>query len=214
MKILIVIIFIICTSLGTWQVYRMNYKDILINRINTTEYIKLNDLLEKNKEKKENLEYTKIITKGKYIKNKNIFLYQDNNHYKVLTPFIDENNAIFLINRGIIEEKNKDKLNNLILDNSAQTIKGLIKFNNKTMPFINNDIINNIWLYIDISTMADYLELDLSNFIVIAEDQDKNNIIKQNENIIINNYHSHYIIMWYTLSFIMIMYLHRQFNRK
>ena len=97
-------------SLGSWQVYRLIWKNNLIsnylNKFNN-EIIYYNNKFDF----KEEFEYRRINIEGKFLNDKEILVigktFEGNAGFHLLTPLITKNKKVILINRGWISEKYK-----------------------------------------------------------------------------------------------------------
>ena len=100
-------IILVLISLGSWQLYRLNWKLNLISEINNS--LK-NDPVELSKSDKKN--YLRIRTSGIIDFDKQIYLYNLNNSgkpgFEVINPILIGNEN-YLINRGWIPFDKKDK---------------------------------------------------------------------------------------------------------
>ena len=95
-------------SLGTWQLYRLQWKLDLIDQINyglNSEPIQYSKKILNN--------YQRVMVEGKFNFGKQIYLYSLNENGKpgfdVVTPFLTSKNEYLLVNRGWIEKKDKSK---------------------------------------------------------------------------------------------------------
>ena len=139
-------IILVLISLGSWQLYRLNWKLNLISEINNS--LK-NDPVELSKSDKKN--YLRIRTSGRIDFDKQIYLYNLNNSgkpgFEVINPILIGNEN-YLINRGWIPFDKKDKAEiNLINTNH---IIGILKKQSKANSFKpENDIEKNYWFTLD-----------------------------------------------------------------
>ena len=129
-------------SLGSWQLYRLNWKLNLISEINNS--LK-NSPVELSKSNKKN--YLRITTSGKVDFDKQIYLYNLNDSgkpgFEVINPILIGNEN-YLINRGWIPFDKKDKAEINALNTNA--IIGTLKTQSKANSFKpNNDINENYW---------------------------------------------------------------------
>ena len=102
--ILFVIFFItLLCSLGTWQLYRLQWKLDLISKIEIG--LKSAPV---NYSKSIDVNYQRVKLQGKFLFDKQIFLYSLNDKgkpgYDVVTPMLTTANEYVLINRGWIEK--------------------------------------------------------------------------------------------------------------
>ena len=165
---LFVIFFItLLCSLGTWQLYRLQWKLDLISKIEIG--LKSAPV---NYSKSIDVNYQRVKLQGKFLFDKQIFLYSLNDKgkpgYDVVTPMLTTANEYVLINRGWIEKKFKNdlKINNF----KENQIKGIIKKISKPNIFKpNNDIKNNIWFSVNLNDLKQFTGLIFSNHTVILE---------------------------------------------
>ena len=140
---LFVIFFItLFCALGTWQLYRLQWKLELISEITfglDSQPIEYSSSIKKN--------YQRINAKGKFDFDKQIYLYSLNDSgkpgYDVVTPFRTDKNQNVLINRGWIK---KDLKNNLPIVSLNSKITGMLRPANRKNIFTpENDIKENIF---------------------------------------------------------------------
>jgi surfeit locus 1 family protein len=129
-------------SLGSWQLYRLNWK---LNLLSEIENSLKNDPVEFSKVKKKN--YLKIKISGTIDFNKQIYLYNLNESgkpgFEVINPIVI-NNENYLINRGWIpfDKKNTPEVNLI----NESNIVGTLKLQHEASTFKpDNDINKNYW---------------------------------------------------------------------
>ena len=133
-------------SLGSWQLYRLNWKLDLISEIENS--LKINPV---ELSKSNNKNYLRIKTSGTVDFDKQIYLYNLNNSgkpgFEVINPILIGNEN-YLINRGWIPFDKKDKAEiNLI---NTNRIIGTLKKQSKANSFKpENDIEKNYWFTLD-----------------------------------------------------------------
>mgnify|MGYP001200485849 CR=1 FL=1 len=211
---LFVIFFVtIFCSLGTWQIYRLQWKTDLISEINfglKSQPIEYSNSIEKN--------YQRVIVKGKYNFDKQIYLYSLNDSgkpgYDVITPFKTNKKENVLINRGWIPKELKgDSTVNFNL-NSDQQIVGLLRKIYKANMFKPaNDIVNNIWFSIKIDDLETITGEQFKEFIIFLEDNKAEIPMPKKISIDVPNNHLKYAITWYAIS-ISIIFYYLYFRRK
>ena len=195
---------ILFCSLGTWQIYRLQWKVDLINEINNglnSEPVFYSNTNIKN--------YQKVKFSGIFDFEKQIYLYSLNKKgkpgYDIITPLKINSNEILLINRGWIQKDRKDSKNiNKVESNSYV---GILKKITKPNPFKpNNDIENNIWYSLKLTDLEDFTGYKLSNFVLFLQNN-QNNLV---ENKIVSpdlpNNHLKYAITWYSVAFSILLY--------
>tara|TARA_A100001011_G_scaffold357409_1_gene402251 strand:+ start:4840 stop:5538 length:699 start_codon:yes stop_codon:yes gene_type:complete len=211
---LFVILFIsIFCALGTWQLYRLQWKLEIINQItvglnsNPVEY---SNLMKKN--------YQRVNTKGKYIFDEQIYLYSLNDSgkpgYDVITPFRTHKNENLLVNRGWISKEFKGNPGINSKKNEEQKIVGLLRKVYKPNMFKPaNDIENNVWFSINLKDLNNFTGKKFNEFIIFLEDSETKVPLPKKISIDVPNNHLKYAITWYAIS-ISIIFYYLYFRRK
>ena len=202
-KIFVFLFILLFCSLGTWQLYRLQWKQDLITQIDKG--LKSSPI---EYSKKINNNYQRVKLTGKYIINTQIYLYSLNDRGKpgfdVITPFETDNNENVLINRGWIE---KDLKNNLPKISSSSVIVGMLRLPNRKNFFTpENDLKENIWFHLNLNDIEEITGKKYDNYIIYLED--KSIDIPQPKKITIDlpNNHLKYAITWYAISISIIFY--------
>ena len=195
---------ILFCSLGTWQIYRLQWKVDLISEINNglnSEPVFYSNTNIKN--------YQKVKFSGIFDFEKQIYLYSLNNKgkpgYDIITPLKINSNEILLINRGWIQKDRKGNKNiNKVKSNSYE---GILKKITKPNPFKpDNDIENNIWYSLKLTDLENFTGYKLSNFVLFLQNS-QNNLV---ENKIVSpdlpNNHLKYAITWYSVALSILIY--------
>ena len=191
-------------SLGTWQLYRLQWKMELISEItfglNSTP-IKYSNNIEKN--------YQRVTSDGEYNFENQIYLYSLNEKgkpgYDIITPFKTSNNENILVNRGWIDKKLKGLA--VVNSNKKAKITGLLRKIYKANMFKpENDIKNNIWYSLKLEDLESFTGYKLNNFVLYLQDN-QNNLVK---NKIVSpdlpNNHLKYAITWYSVALSILLY--------
>ena len=211
---LFVIIFVtIFCALGTWQLYRLQWKLELISEITfglDSRPIEYSNSIKKN--------YQRVSTKGKFNFDKQIYLYSLNNNgkpgYDVVTPFRTNKNENVLINRGWIKKELK---NNPVINQDAeieQKIIGLLRKIYKPNIFKpDNDLKNNIWFSINLEDLKETTGQQFNEFVIFLEDNRVKTPLPKKISIDVPNNHLKYAITWYAIS-ISIIFYYLYFRRK
>ena len=184
---------IFCT-LGTWQLYRLQWKLELISEITSglnsspKEY---SNLIKKN--------YQRVDAKGKFNFDKQIYLYSLNDNgkpgYDVLTPFRTNKNESVLINRGWINNELKDNpsINSEI--NTDQKIIGLLRKIYKPNIFKpDNDLKNNVWFSINLDDLKEATDEQFSEFVIFLENNQVRTPLPKKISVDVPNNHLKYAI--------------------
>ena len=195
---------ILFCSLGTWQIYRLQWKVDLINEINNglnSEPVFYSNTNIKN--------YQKVKFSGIFDFEKQIYLYSLNNKgkpgYDIITPLKINSNEILLINRGWIQKDQKG--NRDINKVESNSYEGILKKITKPNPFKpDNDIENNIWYSLKLTDLEDFTGYKLSNFVLFLQNN-QNNLV---ENKIVSpdlpNNHLKYALTWYSVALSILLY--------
>jgi len=209
-KIFVFLFITLFCTLGTWQLYRLQWKQDLIYQISEglkSTPIKYSKNIRKN--------YQRVTLKGIYNFKSQIYLYSLNNKgqpgFDVITPFetIDKENV--LVNRGWIKKEFK---NNPEINSSAKNITGMLRSANRKNIFTpDNDTIKNIWFSVNLEEIREITGKKFNKFIIYLED--KNIDIPKPKIITIDvpNNHLKYAITWYSIS-ISILFYYLYFRKK
>ncbi len=203
---------IFCT-LGTWQLYRLQWKLELISEITIgldSSPIEYSNLIKKN--------YQRVTAKGKFDYDKQIYLYSLNDSgkpgYDVVTPFITNKNENVLINRGWIVKELKGNPRINLKTNSEIKIIGLLREIYKPNMFKpDNDIKNNIWFSINLEDLRKSTGEKFNEFVIFLEDNQAKTPLPKKITIDVPNNHLKYAITWYAIS-ISIIFYYLYFRRK
>ena len=196
-------------SLGSWQLYRLNWKLDLISQIEDSlknSPVKLSNIDRKN--------YLRIKTSGNIDFEKQIYLYNLNNSgkpgFEVINPILIGNEN-YLINRGWIpfDKKGKSEINVL----NTKSIIGTLKTQSKTNSFKpDNDINKNYWFTLNREDIFLYTGKNFSKYIIYLNGDykaPKPKVITAN----ISNNHKKYAITWFSMA-ISILLIYLYFRKK
>ncbi len=202
---LFVIFFItVFCILGTWQLYRLQWKLNLIDEINIglkSEPVRYSIKVTKN--------FQRIKVEGKFNYNKQIYLYSLNDNGKpgfdVITPLITSKNEYLLVNRGWIEKEYKGK--KIINVFKKNEITGILKKNTKPNIFKpKNDIINNVWFSVNLDDLREFTGIDFKNFVIFMENNEGGTPKIKTINANLTNNHLKYALTWYSVALSILIY--------
>ena len=191
-------------SLGTWQLYRLQWKQDLISQID--QGLKSTPIKYSNKIKND---YQRVVLNGKFNYKNQIYLYSLNAKgqpgFDVITPFKTIEGDNVLINRGWInkEMKNKTEIN---LSNKSEIFGLLRKIVKKNIFKPENDTEKNIWFSININQIKKITGKNFSNHVVFLEDNLTNLPVPKKITIDVPNNHLKYAITWYSISISILFY--------
>ena len=200
---------IVLLSLGTWQLFRLNWKIELINEIESSlkdEPVNLSNISKKN--------YLRIKTRGSINYEYQIYLYNLNKEgepgFEVVSPLTinDEN---YLLNRGWIPFNKKD--NKIINKVDESNIIGILKKQTKANMFKpKNDISSNYWFTLNREDIYKFTGKKFSPYIIYISNKNelpKPKLITSN----ISNNHKKYAITWFSLA-VSILLIYLYFRKK
>ena len=203
-NIFVIFFITVFCSLGTWQLYRLQWKLDLINQINTglkSEPVKYSKLIKKN--------YQRVSVEGKFKFNKQIYLYSLNETGKpgfdVITPLMTNSNEHVLVNRGWIDKNYKDlKSINVIKENEIVGIFREIPKPNMFKP--KNDIFKNVWFSLNQNDLKKFTGINFRNYVIFLEGKKTNlptpKVITAN----LTNNHLKYALTWYSVALSILIY--------
>ena len=203
-NIFVIFFITVFCSLGTWQLYRLQWKLDLINQINTglkSEPIKYSKIIKKN--------YQRVSVEGKFKFNKQIYLYSLNETGKpgfdVITPLMTNSNEHVLVNRGWIDKNYKDlKSINVMKENEIVGIFREIPKPNMFKP--KNDIFKNVWFSLNQNDLKKFTGINFRNYVIFLEGKKTNlptpKVITAN----LTNNHLKYALTWYSVALSILIY--------
>jgi surfeit locus 1 family protein len=208
-SVFVYFIILVLFSLGSWQLYRLNWKLDLINQIEQS--LKSSPIELSNIDKKN---YLRIKTSGKIDFEKQIYLYNLNESgkpgFEVINPILI-NNENYLINRGWIpfDKKDRSEINYI----NQNDIIGTLKTQSKANSFKpQNDIQKNYWFTLDREDIFEYTGKEFSKYIIYLNGDyklPKPKVITAK----ISNNHKKYAITWFSMA-ISILLIYLYFRKK
>jgi surfeit locus 1 family protein len=205
--------------LGTWQLYRLQWKNNLITELKSKQAMAIAEFSAKDP-KNQDLEYRKVKVKGHFLHDKEIHVYggnrggvKDQGVYFILTPFQLENGGFLLVNRGWVPSKQK-----LASSRSETLITGEIEIEGTLLPsekspsfILKHEPANNIWFWVDIPAIKAYTKLELFPYFLLQSKTSSSLPVGREIDITnIRNDHLGYAITWFAaaLSLIIIYVLY------
>ncbi|MCH2037675.1 MAG: SURF1 family protein [Rickettsiales bacterium] len=219
---------IVLLILGTWQVQRLFEKEAYISLIEEAQQSE-SVPLPKDQSDVDDLLFRNYVVKGEFLHDKEIHLYGSKYQsyygagYHIITPFrLSDDDTIVMVNRGWIPENFKEPSSRPDSQASGtQTVKGTVIEAQERRWFLpENDTNKNVWIWMDIELMAEYVGEAVLPFIFMEVDPGRNPRIMpvpSDGKFTIRNDHFEYAITWYSFAFILcvIYYLyHRKTPQK
>lgn len=212
------LVFVVLFALGSWQVYRLQWKESLIERVTTrvhaaavtapTDWTSVN---------RDNSEYLHVTVKGKYLYQYQVLSYaltDLGDGYWVMTPLQQEDNSIIYINRGFVPTEHHTVFLAQAGDDAGvvKEVTGLLRISEPKGGFLRpNEPQKNKWFSRDITEMAQSANLqDVAPYFIDAE----KNAVESNAypiagmtQIKFANNHLVYAITWYSMALLLIVML-------
>lgn len=201
--ILIFLPFVLVTLiLGAWQLYRLDWKNNLIesfNLLGKSNPVELEDA--------EIKEFLKIKTTGTINRKKKIFFPAKTLNGKagirLASEFISNKGKIYLLDEGWFKNNDRSyfKSNNDVFE---EVIVGYIRFPRKAKFFTpSNNLRNNEWYTYNLNTISDFLNIPLENKFFIKKMSVNKEVflIPSSHRHEFRNNHLHYAITWFCMSF-------------
>jgi surfeit locus 1 family protein len=191
----------VLTSLGAWQLKRLEWKNNELTRIEAAKNL---PMLGNLPESLDGLEYRHVVLTGSYIHDKTLHMVGrpqgEGQGFYMVTPFkLDDDGRIIIVNRGFSPPNLETKPEGL------QTLTGIIRpARLKRMFAPENQPEKNVWFYEDISAMSQATGQTLTPLIVEATGEvDKGVYPKPHNGIIsLRNDHFNYAITWFSLALV------------
>ena len=209
-KIFVFLFITLFCTLGTWQLYRLQWKKDVINQISEglkSIPIKYSQDIRKN--------YQKVTLVGEYDFKSQIYLYSLNDKgqpgFDVVTPFETTKKENVLVNRGWIKKELKNHSDINILSNN---VTGMLRQANRKNFFTpDNDINKNIWFSVNLEDVQKITGKKFNEFIVYLDDKNINAPKPKKITVDLPNNHLKYAITWYSIS-ISILFYYLYFRKK
>ena len=209
-KIFVFLFITLFCTLGTWQLYRLQWKQDVINQISEglkSTPIKYSQDIRKN--------YQKVTLVGEYDFKSQIYLYSLNDKgqpgFDVVTPFETTKKENLLVNRGWIKKELKNHSDINILSNN---VTGMLRQANRKNFFTpDNDINKNIWFSVNLEDVQKITGKKFNEFIVYLDDKNINAPKPKKITVDLPNNHLKYALTWYSIS-ISILFYYLYFRKK
>ena len=189
--------------LGSWQLFRLNWKNDLMDNINNSI---INPDLFSNDNKYNNLVSVKL-DKNYTILDKPIFIesktFKGKPGYHLILPLKYNNKEYSVINFGWFKDKDSDQVKNIIKKYLAvNNAKVYIREFNSDKPFFTpeNNLLNNTWYSVNKDDFNQFYKYEFPSkyYFVLLDDR----ITKYSFNplVFLRNNHLNYSITWFLLS--------------
>ena len=215
-SLLVPTVFTICAvltllALGTWQAMRLQWKNTLIQTIQTQASLAAVDLPEKVTFPE--WKYRRVLLQGQFHHDQEIHLFtgprvmKGETGYDILTPMTLLDGRHVLVDRGWVPATHKAQEARLesLVAGAAIPVEGMIHKGEKQGMFTpENDLDGNLWFWIDMQAAADYTGYDFPDYYIraIEPTSDAEYPIAGEVEIKQRNDHLQYAITWYGLAII------------
>ena len=190
--------------LGTWQLYRLDWKNSLITEI--TEGLNSEPVLYSYSSVKN---YQRFILEGEFDYSNQLYFYslstKSEPGFDVFTPYKLKDGNFVLVNRGWIKKELKNKVE--INQNQSSKIIGVAKTEFKINIFKpENEPKNNIWFSINFDEFETQLGIKLNKAIFYLDDKNINLPKPREINADLPNNHLKYALTWYSIAISILLY--------
>jgi surfeit locus 1 family protein len=190
--------------LGTWQLYRLDWKNNLITEI--TEGLNSEPILYSYSSVKN---YQRFILEGEFDYSNQLYFYslstKSEPGFDVFTPYKLKDGNFVLVNRGWIKKELKNKVE--INQNQSSKIIGVAKTEFKINIFKpENEPKNNIWFSINFDEFETQLGVKLNRAIFYLDDKNINLPKPREINADLPNNHLKYALTWYSIAISILLY--------
>ncbi|NDF11637.1 MAG: SURF1 family protein [Proteobacteria bacterium] len=205
-------------SLGFWQLKRLEWKNGITAQIERSKQEKNNYLASSNQRTPE---YTFVTAFGTFEPYEEVLIqarfFKGAKGYELVTPMVQQNGTVLLVNRGWIPE---DKKNEYFRKQpiSQAIITGYVSYNNHPRAWYmpDNKPENDMWLYPNADEIVAYFKKKNPRYVyypfilnLTAPDMISNITFKypmpMSENIKLRNDHLQYAITWFALAFVVVV---------
>ena len=200
---------VLLTCLGTWQLYRLDWKTNLIEE-RKSGFSGPSITLNYQKNSIAKYFWRRVEVLGAFDHGKELYLaarsMRGNVGFHVLTPFKKSDGKTILINRGWVPREKKDPLSRIKGQVEGEvTLEGILTPGSGKGPFTPaNDTVKNVWLYIDFKEMSNFIGDDLELAVIeVIKTAPGGFPIGGQTRIDLPNDHMQYAITWYALAVIL-----------
>ncbi len=190
--------FVVLVSLGVWQIKRLAWKETILENINYNLRAEPSSLPTVLNNKEHNYKMVKV--EGS-LEPSSIFILTpikgSGAGFRVISPLKQTDGSKILIERGVIEEQEKNRLKTL---GQQRSVTGYLFWPNETDYFTPEPNLNrNIWFSRDLEKMASFLKA--KPILVVATENRLDPSIKMQEPTQqIPNNHLQYAVTWFMMS--------------
>lgn len=202
-------------ELGNWQWQRKTWKDGLISRLEARTHappVSFEDAL-KRYQATQDVEYLRVKVRGHFLHDKERYLYAPDERmgpgYQVITPLMQPNNVVLLVNRGFVPDELRDPGKRSAGQLSGEVeVTGLARTSEVPGTFTpRNDEKRNLWFWRDVGGMfkSAFEKVDgpVIPFMIDAEAEPQNpgGWPKGGTTLVhLPNRHLEYVLTWYGLA--------------
>ena len=203
-NVFVFLFIILFCFLGTWQLYRLDWKNNLITEI--TEGLNSEPILYSYSSVKN---YQRFILEGEFDYSNQLYFYslstKSEPGFDVFTPYKLKDGNFVLVNRGWIKKELKNKVE--INQNQSSKIIGVAKTEFKINIFKpENEPKNNIWFSINFDEFETQLGVKLNRAIFYLDDKNINLPKPREINADLPNNHLKYALTWYSIAISILLY--------
>lgn len=205
--VMTLVMFVTIVGLGVWQLYRLEWKEGLMEQIHSQMAQPPVPLEEALKDMEAN-QYRRVLLTGTFLHDKELHMaakyYRNILGYHLLTPFRLKDGAIVLVNRGWVPKERRDpETRPETIIKGRQTVEGVVHASRGKGLFTpDNDAPGNMWFWYDFDAMSAAAGEKLQPVVVDALRMDAGNRIPigAEGTIELRNDHFAYAVTWFLLA--------------
>ncbi|XGA08660.1 MAG: SURF1 family protein [Wolbachia endosymbiont of Xenopsylla cheopis] len=181
--------FIVLLALGTWQLFRLNWKNNIIAKMDMP-------VVKMKGGNIDDFAYRKIVVEG-VLTSIDLYIFAGMNSYYILTPMLLSSGEYILINKGLINKKQM-RVN---IKPKKIIINGMLYCDSYKNKLIKNKAKDDVWPWLDAESISKDMGVSFNRCVVWAADKLDDNIAPATLPKP-RNYHMQYMITWYSLALI------------
>jgi len=222
-----VISLVILVGLGTWQMYRLQWKQQLIESREsalTADPVTMADI-EAGIEHGYDVDFLKVRMTGEYRHQSTRYVYRPRgmrSGLQVITPFIEKSGFVVLVDRGFIDETRLGETTGMRLPEGEITVSGVTRARagDRNLFSPEADTARNVWYWYDLPGIAGSLPEDLSDeingqppitasvFVQLepgGEPGEEKSPEPEDLKVELPNNHLQYALTWYSLALVLLV---------
>ncbi len=206
----------ILAGLGTWQLQRLEWKNTLIQKLETAYAQETNNIIFSSQDlntfaaQKSPMAYGTL--SGRFLRDKAILLgpktLDGKAGYHLIIPLLTNNQTAIFINTGWVSDMWKDTKDERLssIPSDKVTVTGLLRLSDWTSFTSNNSPSNDLWFRADVMEMANARDIQNPYPLILyrnLSNPEFQDIVPHEKGWLPRNNHLEYAIFWYTMGMIL-----------